>query len=82
MIAGGRRRFRPAPTGCSSRRTWAGASARPTPAMRGAWVGFSWGHSQAHFCRAILESIAFEYAYYLGILRELIPGPCAWSRRG
>ena len=44
-----------------------------TPAMRGAWVGFSWGHRQAHFFRAILEGIAFEYAYYLKILRELIP---------
>jgi len=43
------------------------------PAMRGAWVGFSWGHTQAHFIRAILESIAYEYSYYLGILRELIP---------
>ena len=27
-------------------------SLRP-PAMRGAWIGFSWGHSQAHFCRAL-----------------------------
>lgn len=43
------------------------------PAMRGAWVGFSWGHTRAHFFRAILEGIAFEYAYYLRILRELIP---------
>ncbi len=43
------------------------------PDMRGAWIGFSWGHTQAHFFRAILESIAFEYAYYLRILRELIP---------
>jgi xylulokinase len=41
--------------------------------MRGAWVGFSWGHTQAHFFRAILESVAYEYAYYLGILREIIP---------
>ncbi len=44
-----------------------------TPAMRGAWLGFSWGHTQAHFFRAILESVAFEYAYYLSILRELVP---------
>jgi xylulokinase len=44
------------------------------PNMRGAWFGFSWGHTQAHFFRAVLESIAFEYAYYLGILRDLIPG--------
>jgi len=44
------------------------------PTMRGAWIGFSWGHTRAHFFRAILESIAFEYAYYLGTLRALIPG--------
>lgn len=44
-----------------------------SPDLRGAWVGFSWGHTQAHFIRAILESVAYEYAYYLSILRELIP---------
>jgi xylulokinase len=44
-----------------------------SPSMRGAWVGFSWGHSQAHFFRAILESVAYEYAYYLGILKDLLP---------
>jgi xylulokinase len=44
-----------------------------TPEMRGVWMGFSWGHTQAHFLRAILESVAFEYAYYLTILRDLIP---------
>ncbi|NPV86977.1 MAG: xylulose kinase [Anaerolineae bacterium] len=43
------------------------------PAMRGAWIGFSWGHTQAHFFRAILESVAYEYAYYLDILRQLLP---------
>ena len=44
-----------------------------TPEMRGAWIGFSFAHSQAHFYRAILESVAYEYAFYLGILREAIP---------
>ncbi len=44
-----------------------------SPAMRGAWVGVSWSHTQAHFARAILESVAYEYAYYLKILRELLP---------
>jgi xylulokinase len=44
-----------------------------TPEMRGAWLGFSWSHTQAHFIRAVLESVAYEYAYYLGILRNLIP---------
>jgi xylulokinase len=45
-----------------------------SPEMRGAWVGVSWSHSQAHFARAILESIAYEYAYYLKILKEALPG--------
>lgn len=43
------------------------------PEMRGAWMGVSWSHSQAHFARAILESIAYEYAFYLKILKELLP---------
>ena len=41
--------------------------------MRGAWVGFSFSHSQEHFYRAVLESVAYEYAYYLNILKKLIP---------
>lgn len=41
--------------------------------MRGAWAGFSWSHTQSHFARSILESIAYEYAYYLKILRQLLP---------
>ena len=44
-----------------------------TPEMRGAWVGFSFSHNQEHFYRAVLESIAYEYAYYLNILKKLIP---------
>ncbi len=43
------------------------------PEMRGACIGFSWGHTQSHLFRAILESIAYEYAYYLRIVRELLP---------
>jgi xylulokinase len=43
------------------------------PEMRGAWIGFSWSHTKAHFIRSALESIAYEYAYYLDILRELVP---------
>ena len=44
-----------------------------TPEMRGAWLGFSWGHTRAHFLRAILESVAYEYAWYLRVLGEYIP---------
>jgi xylulokinase len=43
------------------------------PEMRGAWIGFSWTHTRKHFFRAILESIGYEYAWYLRILRELAP---------
>jgi xylulokinase len=42
--------------------------------MRGAWGGFSWSHGKAHFARSILESVAFEYAIYLDIIGELVPG--------
>lgn len=44
------------------------------PERRGSWHGFSWGHGRAHFFRSILESIGFEYASYLAILEELVPG--------
>ncbi len=44
------------------------------PQMRGAWLGFSWGHTQAYFLRSLLEGVAYEYAGYLNILRELLPG--------
>lgn len=44
-----------------------------TPEMRGAWLGFSWGHTLGHFARSVLECVAYEYAYYLGILLDLIP---------
>lgn len=44
------------------------------PGRRGAWTGFSWGHTRAHFFRSILESVGFEYASYLAVLEYLIPG--------
>jgi xylulokinase len=44
-----------------------------SPDMRGAWTGISWNHTQAHFFRSILESVAYEYAYYLRILQERLP---------
>jgi xylulokinase len=44
-----------------------------SPGMRGSWMGVSWLHTQAHFTRSILESIAYEYAYYLKILRQALP---------
>jgi xylulokinase len=43
------------------------------PGRRGTFHGFSWGHGRAHFFRAVLESIAFEYAGYMEIIETLSP---------
>ncbi len=52
-----------------------GGRVSPTaPNMRGAWLGFSWEHKQGHFFRAVLESVGYEYASYLRIIKGLLPG--------
>jgi xylulokinase len=43
------------------------------PEMHGGWLGLRLGHRRAHLARAILESVAFEYATYLEAMRELHP---------
>ncbi|MBK8049101.1 MAG: xylulose kinase [Anaerolineales bacterium] len=43
------------------------------PAVRGAWIGFSWTHEPRHFYRAVLESIGYDFAVALGLLREMEP---------
>ncbi len=51
-----------------------GGRASPVdPEQRGAWLGFTWTHRPAHFYRAVLESIAYDYAGALAELRELVP---------
>jgi len=42
--------------------------------VRGLWMGFTWAHRKPHFYRAMLEAVAYEYAYYLGIEKALVPG--------
>lgn len=42
------------------------------PDYRGAWIGIQWGHAREHFYRAILESVAYEYRFYMQSLRELL----------
>lgn len=42
------------------------------PDVRGTWIGLNWGHGRAHMYRAILEGIAYEYAVYMKILKELV----------
>ncbi|MEI6157144.1 MAG: FGGY family carbohydrate kinase, partial [Atribacterota bacterium] len=36
--------------------------------LRGVFAGFSWDHTRAQLYRAILEGIAFEYAYYVQVI--------------
>ncbi len=43
------------------------------PYVKGSWFGFSWKHTKYHFYRAILEGIAYEYAYYFSLLNKLSP---------
>jgi len=44
------------------------------PDIRGAWVGFTWTHRKPHFYRAVLESIAYDFAQALNVVREYCPG--------
>jgi xylulokinase len=41
--------------------------------VRGAYIGLRWIHGRAHLYRAIMEGVAYEYALYYDIMRELIP---------
>lgn len=51
-------------------------SGRNTPIdadMRGAFLGLTWRHGKAHMFRSVMESIAYEYAFYLRAVREIAP---------
>lgn len=41
--------------------------------LRGSFIGLDWKHTRAHLFRAVMEGIAYEYAYYLKVLKELYP---------
>lgn len=43
------------------------------PNLRGGFVGMSWNHTRGHLYRSILEGIAYEYAFYLSILKKMYP---------
>lgn len=42
------------------------------PDVRGSWIGLNWAHARGHMYRAVMEGIAYEYACYLNILKELM----------
>ncbi|MBX7235711.1 MAG: xylulose kinase [Caldilineales bacterium] len=50
-----------------------GRACPPDPNVRGAWLGFTWTHTRAHFYRAILESIAYDFAEALEVVRSYFP---------
>ena len=64
---------RPDAAASCSRLISAGASARPRRECAAPGRAFPGGTRATHFFRAILESIAYEYAWYLRILRGLAP---------
>ncbi len=51
----------------------AGRACPPDPDVRGAWVGFTWTHTRAHFYRALLESIAYDFAEALAVVQAYFP---------
>ena len=52
------------------------------PQARGAWAGIGRGHGEASLYRAILESVALEYAIYLEAVRALHPALALGEMRG
>ncbi len=50
-----------------------GRVAPPQPNLRGAWAGLTWDHGRGQLFRAVLESVALEYAVYQKALRQLLP---------
>ncbi|MDR0601437.1 MAG: hypothetical protein LBG42_03580 [Treponema sp.] len=43
------------------------------PGLKGSFSGLDFRHSRAHLFRAVMEGIAYEYAFYLSVLRDLYP---------
>ncbi|MEZ4560557.1 MAG: FGGY-family carbohydrate kinase, partial [Caldilineaceae bacterium] len=51
-----------------------GRSSPSVPHVRGGWLGATWSHTRAHFYRALLESMAYDYAGGLASIRHHAPG--------
>jgi len=41
------------------------------PNVKGSFIGLDWRHGRGHMYRSILEGIAYEYRYYLEVLRDI-----------
>jgi len=49
------------------------------PDLRGSFIGITSSHGREHFCRAVLEGVAFSILDSLEIFRELGVSPRKWS---
>jgi xylulokinase len=52
---------------------FAGRVLPSNPELKGSFTGLDWKHTRGHLFRAVMEGIAYEYHYYLTILRDLYP---------
>lgn len=43
------------------------------PNIRGSFTGLDFTHTRGHLFRAVMEGIAYEYHFYLSVLRDLYP---------
>ena len=43
------------------------------PHLKGSYLGLDFKHSRGHMYRAVLEAVAYEYRYYLSVMRRLYP---------
>ena len=41
------------------------------PDVRGSFIGLNFAHKRGHLYRAIMEGIAYEYQYYLNVLKDI-----------
>jgi xylulokinase len=50
---------------------FAGRVCPNNPNVKGSFIGLDWRHGQGHMYRSIMEGIAYEYRYYLDVLRDI-----------
>lgn len=43
------------------------------PFLKGSFLGLDFKHTRGHMYRSVLEAVAYEYMYYLSVLRRLYP---------
>jgi xylulokinase len=52
---------------------FAGRVLPSNPGLKGSFVGLDRKHTRGHLFRAVMEGIAYEYHFYLSVLRDLYP---------